>query len=159
MKNAKASLACLAAFVLAGGMAPWAQASKPGATSRESELLAVLKSDKSEKDKADACMQLARIGTKPNQNAALPVELSCDQVARDRKVQAVRHCERLRAADVVVEVGVAAVDDDVIRREQAGQRGDRRFRRVAGGHHHPDRARRRERLDERVERRSAGRAG
>ena len=32
--------------------------------SRESELIAVLKSSASEKDKADACLELARIGTK-----------------------------------------------------------------------------------------------
>ena len=45
------------------------------------------------------------------------------------------------AANRVVEVGVAAVDDDVAGREQRLERGDRLVDRIAGGHHDPDDAR------------------
>ena len=56
----------------------------------------------------------------------------------------------LRAAlDVVLERRVAAVDEDVALVEQRRELVDRRLRRVAGGQHDPDRARRLERLDAR----------
>src|SRR6185312_6199997 len=46
----------------------------------------------------------------------------------------------LGAADVVLVVGIAAVDDDVLRRQQAVETLDRLFGDPAGGQHHPDRA-------------------
>ena len=64
MRRTKVSLACLAVIWLAGGATFGGQDTKAPAPGRESELLAVLKSGSSEKDKADACLELARIGTK-----------------------------------------------------------------------------------------------
>ncbi len=64
MRRTKVSLASVAALLLAGGATSGGEDSKAPARSRESELLAVLKSSASEKDKADACLELSRIGTK-----------------------------------------------------------------------------------------------
>jgi HEAT repeat protein len=64
MRRTNVSLACLAVLWLAGGATFGGQDDKASAKGRESELLAVLKSSSSEKDKADACLELARIGTK-----------------------------------------------------------------------------------------------
>ncbi len=64
MKSTKVSLASVAVLLLAGGATFGGQDTKAPAGSREPELLAVLKSSSSEKDKADACLELARIGTK-----------------------------------------------------------------------------------------------
>jgi HEAT repeat protein len=64
MRKMKVSLACLATLLLASAAASGRKDDKTSAKSRESELLAVLKSSSSEKDKADACLELARIGTK-----------------------------------------------------------------------------------------------
>jgi HEAT repeat protein len=65
MRTTKLSLACVAAVLLLAGTTTFAgQETKGPASNRESELLAVLKSSSSEKDKADACLELARIGTK-----------------------------------------------------------------------------------------------
>jgi HEAT repeat protein len=64
MTKRKASLACIAALIFGAGATSWGQDAKPGSASRESELLAVLKSSSAEKDKADVCLELARIGTK-----------------------------------------------------------------------------------------------
>jgi hypothetical protein len=55
--------------------------------------------------------------------------------------------ELLRAAQVVVIVGVAAVDDDVAGREQRHQLGEHRVDRP-GRDHHPNRARLRQTVDE-----------
>ena len=66
--------------------------------------------------------------------------------------------ELAAAADRVVEVGIAAVDDDVAGGQHGSQRGDRLVDRIAGRHHDPDDARRRERLHDRCEIRRAGRA-
>ncbi len=58
------------AVLLGGGTSSWAQNAAPVAKSRESapgkeaKLCNVLKSGASAKEKADACMELARIGTK-----------------------------------------------------------------------------------------------
>ncbi len=52
------ALACRAARRLGG------EDAKPRPKSREAKLIAVLKSSTSEKEKADACLELARIGTK-----------------------------------------------------------------------------------------------
>ena len=59
-------LACLGlvGLLLAGGATALGQDARPAATSREAKLIAVLKSDAPPKDKADACRELARIGTK-----------------------------------------------------------------------------------------------
>jgi HEAT repeat protein len=54
----------LAAALLAGGAMTFGQEGRPAAKGHEAELLAVLKSDKPQKAKADACLELARIGTK-----------------------------------------------------------------------------------------------
>ena len=64
MRRTKVSLTCLAVLWVAGGATFGGQDAKEPAKGRESELLAVLKSSSSEKDKADACLELARIGTK-----------------------------------------------------------------------------------------------
>ena len=64
MRSTKVSLACLAVVWLAGGVTFGVQEAQAPSKGRESELLAVLKSSSSEKDKADACLELARIGTK-----------------------------------------------------------------------------------------------
>jgi hypothetical protein len=63
MTITRASLACIAALLLIGDATSGGQDGKSGTASRESELLGVLKSSTSEKDKADACIELARIGT------------------------------------------------------------------------------------------------
>ena len=57
-----------------------------------------------------------------------------------------RFGELAAAADGVVEVRVAAVDDDVAGATAWAQRGDRLVDRIAGRHHDPDDPRRRERL-------------
>jgi HEAT repeats len=64
MRTMKVSLVRVAVLLLAGGATIGGQDAKASSGSRESELLAVLKSSSSEKDKADACLELARIGTK-----------------------------------------------------------------------------------------------
>jgi HEAT repeat protein len=64
MKRTNVSIACLAVLLLAGGATSSGQDGKPPAKTQESELLAVLKSSSSEKEKADVCLELARIGTK-----------------------------------------------------------------------------------------------
>ena len=56
--------------------------------------------------------------------------------------------ELARAAHVVLVVGVAAVDHDVVRRQQRPKLADDRLGRCAAGHHHPDRARRAELRDQ-----------
>ena len=56
------------------------------------------------------------------------------------------------AADVVVKVGIAAVDDRVAGLEQLRQLVDRAFGRIARGHHHPYAARRLEPGDEVLQR-------
>jgi HEAT repeat protein len=80
MRRTKVSLACLAALWLVGGAAFGGQDAKEAAKGRESELLAVLKSSSSEKDKADACLELARIGTKASV-APLAALLSDEKLA------------------------------------------------------------------------------
>jgi HEAT repeat protein len=54
------TIICLAA----GAFAQAQDAARPAPDGRERELLAILKSANSEKDKADACMELARVGTR-----------------------------------------------------------------------------------------------
>ncbi len=56
------------------------------------------------------------------------------------------------AADVIVEVGVAAVDDRVARLEQFGQLVNRAVGGIARRHHHPHAPRRRESGDQIFER-------
>src|SRR2546423_7373438 len=60
--------------------------------------------------------------------------------------------ERLRAANVILPHGIAAVDDAVARFKLFGQRHHGFLSRIAGRNHHPDRARLIELLDEIVER-------
>ena len=55
-----------------------------------------------------------------------------------------RALEQLVAALGILEVGVAAVDDRVARREQRGELLHRLFGGIAGRHHQPDDARRAE---------------
>jgi HEAT repeat protein len=54
----------LVGLLLAGGAPTFGQDARPAANSRETKLIAVLKSDAPLKNKADACRELARIGTK-----------------------------------------------------------------------------------------------
>jgi HEAT repeat protein len=58
------SLACLAALLVAGVGPSFGQDDKLSAKEQEAKLIAVLKSDASRKEKADACRELALIGTK-----------------------------------------------------------------------------------------------
>jgi HEAT repeat protein len=58
------SLACLATLLVAGVAPSFGQEDKPSAKQQETKLIAVLKSDASRQDKADACRELALIGTK-----------------------------------------------------------------------------------------------
>jgi HEAT repeat protein len=64
MKIVNVSLTCTAVLLLNAGATSRAQDAKPPAKDQESALVAVLKSSSSEKEKADACMKLGRIGTK-----------------------------------------------------------------------------------------------
>ena len=80
MRSAKSNLACLAALSLVSGATTWGQDAASPAKGRESELLAVLKSSSSDKDKADACLELARIGTKASV-APLAALLSDEKLA------------------------------------------------------------------------------
>ena len=64
----------------------------------------------------------------------------------------------LGAAQVVAPEGVAAVDDDVAGREPLAKARDCCFRRLAGGQHDPDRARRVEAGDQVVEIAAGGRS-
>jgi HEAT repeat protein len=66
MTRTTVRLACLgyAGLLLSGGAMAFGQDARPAANSREARLIAVLKSDAPRKDKADACRELARIGTK-----------------------------------------------------------------------------------------------
>jgi HEAT repeat protein len=54
----------LVGLLLAGGASAFGQDARPATSSREAKLIAVLKSDAPRKDKADACRELARVGTK-----------------------------------------------------------------------------------------------
>jgi hypothetical protein len=60
--------------------------------------------------------------------------------------------EHFRAAQRVLVVGVAAVDDRVARREPRHQRVERLVHRFAGGNHQPERPRRLQRPDQRIQR-------
>ena len=80
MRRTKVSLACLAMVWLAGSATFGGQEAKDPAKGREPELLAVLKSSSSEKDKADACLELAHVGTKDSV-APLAALLGDDKLA------------------------------------------------------------------------------
>jgi HEAT repeat protein len=80
MRRTKVSLACLGVLWLTGAATMGGQDAKTPANGRESELLAVLKSSSSEKGKADACLELARIGTKDSV-APLAALLSDEKLA------------------------------------------------------------------------------
>ena len=64
MLKSKLNLALAAAMLLAAASLSFAQVARGDSTGREADLIAVLKSDAPQKEKADACRQLARIGTK-----------------------------------------------------------------------------------------------
>jgi HEAT repeat protein len=57
-------LACLVALLCAPAASTWGQEDRPSSREQEAKLIAVLKSDAPQKEKADACRELARIGTK-----------------------------------------------------------------------------------------------
>jgi HEAT repeat protein len=59
-----AGLACLAEALLIVVATSWGQDAKPSAAEQEQKLIAVLKSNASQKEKADACRELALKGTK-----------------------------------------------------------------------------------------------
>jgi HEAT repeat protein len=63
MSRTLTGLACLAALALAGAPAP-GQDDKRSSPGPEAKLIAVIRSDAAIKAKADACTELARIGTK-----------------------------------------------------------------------------------------------
>ena len=72
---------CLAAPLFAGGAMAWGQGARPPAQNpQEAKLIEVLKSDASRKEKADACLELARIGSK-NSLAALTALLGDEKFA------------------------------------------------------------------------------
>lgn len=64
MLNSKLNLALAAALCFAGISTALAQKESPLVTQTEDQLIAVLKSDAAQKEKADACLQLGVIGTK-----------------------------------------------------------------------------------------------
>lgn len=64
MRSQKMSLACVTAVSLGGEATLQGQDGQARAEGQEAALLVVLRSNASEKDKADACLQLARVGTK-----------------------------------------------------------------------------------------------
>jgi len=64
MTRSIVSLACFAGLLGALVATSSGQDAKSPAKSQEAKLIAIVKSSSSEKDKADACMVLARIGTK-----------------------------------------------------------------------------------------------
>jgi HEAT repeat protein len=80
MRRTRVGLACLGVLWLTGAATMGGQDAQTPANGRESELLAVLKSSTSEKIKADACLELARIGTKDSV-APLAALLSHEKLA------------------------------------------------------------------------------
>jgi HEAT repeat protein len=80
MQRTRVSVACLAVISLGAGTTLWGQDGKAPAEGRESALLAVLNSSASEKDKADACVELARVGTRASV-APLAVLLNDEKLA------------------------------------------------------------------------------
>jgi HEAT repeat protein len=64
MRKTTVSLACVTVLSLGYGGNLWGQDVHAPAEGREAALIAVLKSSASENDKAEACLQLARVGTK-----------------------------------------------------------------------------------------------
>src|SRR4051812_38746692 len=72
---------CLAAPLFDGGAMAWGQGTRPPAPNpQEAKLIEVLKSDAARKEKADACLELARIGSK-NSVAALTALLGDEKYA------------------------------------------------------------------------------
>jgi len=84
MRNSKVSLACVTAVSLGSEATLFGQDAHAQAEGQEAALIGVLKSSASEKDKADACMQLARVGTKASVQplAALLVDDKLSHMAR-----------------------------------------------------------------------------
>jgi HEAT repeat protein len=70
MKRTFMSFACLTALWVAGVAPSFGQDDKPSAKEQETKLIAVLKSEAPQKEKSDACRELALIGTK---NAVAPL--------------------------------------------------------------------------------------
>jgi len=64
MSKSKMNAALVVALVFAAAELSFGQAARPSAKERETKLIAVLKSDAPLKEKASACRQLVRIGTK-----------------------------------------------------------------------------------------------
>jgi HEAT repeat protein len=72
---------CLAVSLLASGAMAWGQGVRDLEPNREAKLTAVLKSSKTSlKDKADACLELARVGTR-NSVAPLAALLGDETIA------------------------------------------------------------------------------
>jgi len=64
MNRTITSLTCLAQLLFVVVATSWGQDAQPSAKEQEQKLIAVLKSDAPRKEKADACRELARKGTK-----------------------------------------------------------------------------------------------
>jgi HEAT repeat protein len=64
MSKSKIPLALVAALLVTGNLQLFGQTVPPATKEEEAKLIAVLKSDASQKEKVDACRQLAVIGTK-----------------------------------------------------------------------------------------------
>ena len=78
MRRQKVNFACVTG-VLGAGATLQGQDGQLRAEGQEAALLAVLKSNGSEKDKADACLQLARVGTKASVGSVtVPVRVAVD---------------------------------------------------------------------------------
>ena len=73
----------------------------------------------------------------PNHQAVTPLQAPHAAAGSHVDVVHTLGCQRLGAAHIVFEVGVAAVDDAVTRLEQLTQRGHRRLGDGAGRQHHP----------------------
>ena len=64
MPRSKKVLVVLAVMLLVGAAASVGQAAEPSAKEQEAKLIAVLKSEAPQKEKSDACRELARVATK-----------------------------------------------------------------------------------------------
>lgn len=64
MSRSKKVLVVLAVTLLVGAAASFSQAAEPSAKEQEAKFIAILKSDAPQKEKSDACRELARVATK-----------------------------------------------------------------------------------------------
>jgi hypothetical protein len=133
MRRTTVSLACVTVLSVVHGGKLFGQHGHAPAEGREAALIAVLKSTASEKDKADACLQLAHIGTKASVAplAALLTDDKLSHMARyalapisDPSVdEALRNAvDKLEGHNLVGVIGSIGVRRDLKAIEQLGKR-------------------------------------